>query len=740
VSPALPLLLILTLRLIAILFLKPGGSLIDSIGDVAFYRELGELTLGGRLPYRDFWVEYPPIFPFVLTAIYQAAIHLPGWPSTTAPFQALLSLFLLACDLANALLVRRIATRVYGRDVGDRATLLYALQPFLVLCGLAWFDPFPVTFMLLALDAGLAGRPWLAGAALALGGLTKIVPLVVGPAVVRALASPRRLLAATLAGGLVALLIALPLAATRTPFTDASLAATLVRSSWESVWALLEDYWLVGTVAPAAERLSVAAASRPLHPATLPWTLIGALHVAAMLLLCLVPAGPAQPRRVLAVAGLGLYLTLALNRGYSPQFLVYQLPLLILLWPDRRGVAFTSILTFLGLLEWPIVLGLFPDRRELIAGVIGLRTLVWLWLIGEMVVLLLRPVGARLARDPAPDVSAPVGARLALDVAADPRAPADGRRAPDPTADRPSRPAPDATADQPTRPVGWLSLARAASLARLAAGVALALAVALLGLRIAALLPDRGEHVPVVQHVNALSSEGPVVASSRTAFYRLIPLLGAARAALGVGALEAEAGERVRGARAGDFWLVLDHSEGDPEARARLERELSGLGARATDRWFGYYHLIGFLRADAWRADPRLVRTEQSFGDALTLSGWAANVAELAPGQPMRLVLAWQVRARPAVDYKAFVHLLGSGGDRILAQEDRPLDYLGRGAAAWPPGEAPVTALDPVVPPDAPPGRLRLRVGLYDAATGARLPVAGSDHLDLPGPLVRPSS
>ena len=224
-SLRLPLALALGIGLLAILFLKPGGSLIDSIGDVGFYRELGGLTLGGRLPYRDFWVEYPPLFPFVLTALYRLSIHLPGWPSTTAPFQVLLSLFLLACDAANALLVRRIAARVYGPTVGDRAALLYALQPFLFLCGLSWFDPFPVTFMLLALDAGLAGRGWLAGAALALGGLAKIIPLAVGPAVVGALGRPRRLLTAALGGALATAVVALPLAALGSPFAAAGTTA-----------------------------------------------------------------------------------------------------------------------------------------------------------------------------------------------------------------------------------------------------------------------------------------------------------------------------------------------------------------------------------------------------------------------------------------------------------------------------------------------------------------------------------
>jgi Glycosyltransferase family 87 len=680
VSLGLPLALVLGLRLIGILLLKPGGSLIDSVGDVGFYRELGELTLGGRLPYRDFWVEYPPIFPFVLTGLYRLAIHLPGWPSAIAPFQTLLSLFLLACDAANVLLVRQIARRVYGPEVGNRAALLYALQPFLFLCGLAWFDPFPVTFMLLALDAGLAGRGWLAGAALMLGGLVKVIPLAVAPAVARALTTRRQLARAALGGAVVATLVALPLVALNSPFTSASLVATLNRSSWESIWALLEGYWGVGTVAPAATRLRLETAGLPLHAASLPWTLIGGINLLAVLLLCLVPTDRPEPRRVLAVAGLGLQVTLLLSRGYSPQFLVYQLPLVILIWPDRRGVVRTLILTGLGLLEWPIVMSLFPDRHELIAGVIALRTLFWLWLIAEMVVELLPGKAGRQ-----------LGARP-----------------------------------------------RASTMLSRVGAVALAVAVGLLCVRIAQLLPGRGEHVPVVDYVNALSSDGPVVASSRTAFYRLVPLLGRTRAALGIGALESDAGDRVRASSSADYWLVLDHSEGDEEARARLEREMSRLGARATDRWFGYYHLVGFLRAGAWRADPRLVRADKAFGDALTLTGWATNVAELAPGQPVRLVLAWQVRVRPPINYKAFVHLLGPDGEAILAQEDRPLEYLGRGAAGWSVGDSPLTALDAIVPGSAPPGALRLRVGLYDAASGARLAVGGSDHLDLPGPVVRP--
>lgn len=339
-------------------------------------------------------MEYPPLFPFALLGLYRASLGLPGWPSATAPFNVLLGGFLLACECVNVLLVRRIAARLHGPAVGERAALLYAAQPFALLAGLAWFDAFPLLFLLLALDAGLAARAGLAGAALGLGALAKVLPLAVGPAVVGALWRPTggpstdsagrsavgwRLGTAAVAAVFVVVVVLAPIA--RWPFAEASLQATLNRSSWESVWALLEGYWGVGTVAPIADRFDPAAALRELHPATLPWWLIATLHLVVMLTLCMAPRGP---RQSVAIGGLGLLATLVFARGYSPQFLVYLLPLLIVLWPGWRGVGYSLLLTALNLLEWPIALSLFPDRRELIVAAIGLRTVVWLWLVIEM--------------------------------------------------------------------------------------------------------------------------------------------------------------------------------------------------------------------------------------------------------------------------------------------------------------------------------------------------------------------
>src|SRR2546425_9324464 len=94
----LALLLVVSTRLIVLLLLRPGGGLIDAIGDFGFYRELGELSLTGR-PYLDYWLEYPPLFPWLLGGLYRLALHLSAWPSATLPFQLVLGGFLLLCDI-----------------------------------------------------------------------------------------------------------------------------------------------------------------------------------------------------------------------------------------------------------------------------------------------------------------------------------------------------------------------------------------------------------------------------------------------------------------------------------------------------------------------------------------------------------------------------------------------------------------------------------------------------------------
>jgi hypothetical protein len=124
-----------------------------------------------------------------------------------------------------------------------------------------------------------------------------------------------------------------------------------------------------------------------------------------------------------------------------------------------------------------------------------------------------------------------------------------------------------------------------------------------------------------------------------------------------------------------------------------------------------------------WQAAPA------TFGQIIQLQGFGLEAAD----QALQLTLRWQPVTYLDRDYNIFVHLVAPvGGRQAIAQGDAPpLD--GRWPTSlWLPG---VPLNDPhtvPLPPDLASGVYELWIGLYDPASGQRLPLAdGSDALRL---------
>lgn len=119
-----------------------------------------------------------------------------------------------------------------------------------------------------------------------------------------------------------------------------------------------------------------------------------------------------------------------------------------------------------------------------------------------------------------------------------------------------------------------------------------------------------------------------------------------------------------------------------------------------------------------------------AFDDGITLLGYGADKDTVRPGDEMRVTLYWQAGQRsPRQSYTVFVHLVPATGGEMAGQHDG-LPVNGHYPTdVWAAGE---TVEDVHVIPikvDAHAGDYRLIVGLYDLATGVRLPVAGGgDH------------
>jgi hypothetical protein len=126
-------------------------------------------------------------------------------------------------------------------------------------------------------------------------------------------------------------------------------------------------------------------------------------------------------------------------------------------------------------------------------------------------------------------------------------------------------------------------------------------------------------------------------------------------------------------------------------------------------------------------------KTEISLGQPtlLKLIGYQSSPAALAPGATLPVTLYWQAEAEMDVNYTVFVQLLNRDWS-VVAQQDVPPMSGDAPTSTWLPGEILADAYRLALPADLPPGDYRLIAGMYDPATGQRLPTqAGGDFVDL---------
>ncbi|MGH7862179.1 MAG: hypothetical protein ACREOS_08045, partial [Candidatus Dormibacteraceae bacterium] len=332
-------LLFVSLRIAGGLFFGSGGNVFQGDADFQFYRSIGELSLAGHFPDLDYWLEYPPIFPWIVVGIYRLSLLLPAWPNNLLWFQVMLSTLLAVFDVGNLVLVHALAKALHGRRLALRAAWMYALLFFPFFTMLSWFDTIPLFFLLLTIWLALRGRAGSAGVAVGLGLMIKVIPIVAAPAVFLGwprLSARARFVAAF---GLVVSAVIAPFLWLNPTMLLASGRFIASRQSWETIWALIEGYYGTGRVPLLASRFDPGMATWELHPSTLPWSAVTGTFLVLCLLLYTRRLAWDEPRVAVPAVALTLNLFLLFSKGYSPQFLIYPLALLVVILPGWRGAA-----------------------------------------------------------------------------------------------------------------------------------------------------------------------------------------------------------------------------------------------------------------------------------------------------------------------------------------------------------------------------------------------------------------
>jgi hypothetical protein len=368
-------LLLLAAGWAATLWIAPWSD--ESVNDLFVYRVFADPVLGGALPYRDVFLEYPPLAA--------PAIAVPGLLGTgEEAFRAAFAGWTFLLAAAVVLLCGALAART-GGDV-RRALLAAALMP--LVCGAmvrTHFDLAPVALLLAALLLLASDRPRSGMAVLGLAAMTKGFPLVAAPAALAWLAirTDRRTLAQSAAALLAAL--ALPAAAALAISPGGALDAVTYHverpvqvESLPASGILLMDQLGAGV----AESVKSHRSDGLEHPAAGALTL---LCLALMLgSIALVTARTRGGGRELVLGCLAAVAAFAaLGKVLSPQYVLWLVPLgaLAFAWGLHALAAATAVAALLTQLEFPARYFDLVEREPFPVALVALRNLVLLGVV-----------------------------------------------------------------------------------------------------------------------------------------------------------------------------------------------------------------------------------------------------------------------------------------------------------------------------------------------------------------------
>jgi uncharacterized membrane protein len=322
----------------------PDGGLFraERFRDVHLYQGFAAAVFDGRVPYRDFFMEYPP---------GALAVFLP--PAAFSHYNAAFKCLMAVCGVATLLLVASLLVR-FGVSTTRlwAGVLLFALSPLaLGPISLNTYDAWPALLTLAALALLLAERDVAAFALLGAAFAAKVYPVVLIPPAaifvwrVRGRASVLRGLAAF---AVVVALFLVPFLVLAPHGLAESFRAQAARS--------LQVESLFGSLLAVADRTGIYSATvvhRTGH--VISYDLVGSLPETLAVLSSIMQAlaviavawlylrGRDDPRRLALAFAAAIAGFLAFTRFFSPQYLVWVVPFVPLLEPAAWVLTATAL-------------------------------------------------------------------------------------------------------------------------------------------------------------------------------------------------------------------------------------------------------------------------------------------------------------------------------------------------------------------------------------------------------------
>lgn len=351
-----------------ILFLSLPLEGVRGYGDLWNFYNQSQLGI----PFLDYWTEFPPLFPFLA---YLVRILTGGQQHS---FDYLLAGLFTAAQAGTLYLFVKLNQLAQGETEQKVSNLLFFSLLLPLFYGWGYIDPLAVFFMMAAIYALTEGKGLSAGFMITLGALTKWFPLMVVPVIWKKKLWKKALVITIFIVGVLSIVWG-GLFVLNPEMTQASLTAQIKKGSWETLWALIDGNLKTGNFVPEIDRQrpQTALFSSGNAPEVSPW--ITLLVFAGFGFWLFLKTKLQNPRQLISFVGLTFVIFFLWSPGYSPQWLLYLLPLIFLSLPNSEAGLFGLALVLINLLEWPVLLSrgffwslyLIVPLRSLVMALLG---------------------------------------------------------------------------------------------------------------------------------------------------------------------------------------------------------------------------------------------------------------------------------------------------------------------------------------------------------------------------------
>lgn len=335
---------------------------LSTFGDFQTYFNFAALSSNGQLPYRDFWYEFPPIFPLISLA----AFALSGARYFTA-YATVLGVIISLFDLGNLWLIGWIGRKLHGEQAGLGLSWIYGLLAAPLVLTWWTFEPIVTFSILISVAFLIEDRDNRSALGAAFGALTKLWPLAM-IAVVARFRTIRQTIRYGVIAGVVTVIGLAILLGIGGRFGVPSLVAQFNKASYETVWALIDGNYKTGNFGGINERFDPTNAySLQGNPAVVPaWARL--LIFGGIGLLIYARTRRFDGRGIMAFTAITITLFFLWAQGWSPQWQTTLIPLILLNFPTRAGVLSCLALSLVSFIEYPVLFMRTGETSGVISG------------------------------------------------------------------------------------------------------------------------------------------------------------------------------------------------------------------------------------------------------------------------------------------------------------------------------------------------------------------------------------